>query len=133
MDEKSTNSDPATEARAAGARTAESRAFQKSGIDLLIRFHIVDKIAKIYDTGNDAFLEQGRLFHASLTAVFQEEDEASFAVRHGALLLNGKRLRFGVGTYGIFKSVLEEFRTRDVGSVTFRPGLTEGELSLIHI
>ncbi len=128
MDEKNTNSDPAAEARATGARTAESRAFQKSGNELLIRFHIVDKIAKIYDTGNDAFLEQGRLFHASLTAVFQEEDEASFAVRHGALLLNGKRLRFGVGTYGIFKSVLEEFRTRDVESVSFRAGLTEEEL-----
>ena len=128
MDEKNTASRQAAEPRPAPPRTAESRAFQRSGIELLMRFHIVDKIAKIYDTRNDAFLEQGRLLHESLAAVLKEEDEASLGVRHGAVLLNGVRLRFGVGTYGIFKSVLEEFRTRDVESVSFRAGLTQEEL-----
>ncbi|MCK7482422.1 MAG: hypothetical protein M0C28_38840 [Candidatus Moduliflexus flocculans] len=32
------------------------------------------------------------------------------------------RLKFGVGTYGIFKSVLEELRTRGVEALTFQPG-----------
>jgi len=119
---------PAPEAGTAPPRGAEARAFQKSGVDLLIRFHIVDKIAKIYDTKNDAFQEQGRLLFEALAAVLEEEQEASFRVRHGALLLNGVRLKFGVGTYVIFKSVLEEFRTRNVEAVSFLPGLMQEEL-----
>lgn len=118
----------AAEGRTPPAAGPEARAFQKTGLDLLIRFHIVDKIAKIYDPRNDAFQEQGRLFFEALTALLKEGEEASFRVRHGTLLLNGIRLKFGVGTYGIFKSVLEELRTRDVGSVTFRPGLDLEEL-----
>jgi len=106
----------------------EARAFQKAGLELLIRFHIVDKIAKIYDAKNDAFQDQGRLLFESLSAILKEENEASLRVRHGTLLLNGIRLKFAVGTYGIFKSVLEELRTRSVEAVTFLPGLTLEEL-----
>lgn len=127
MDEKDLTI-PASGARTAPPRGAESKAFQKTGVDLLIRFHIVDKIAKIYDTNNDAFQEQGKLLFESLAAMLEEKDEASFRVRHGALLLNGVRLKFGVGTYGIFKSVLEELRTRDVEALTFLPGLGLDEL-----
>lgn len=113
-----------------GARVtgAEGKAQQKTGLELLTRFHIVDKIAKIYDTKNDAFQVQGRLLFETLTAVLEHGGEASLRVRHGVLLLNGVRLKFGVGTYGMFKSVIEEFRTRNVEAVTFLRGLTLDEL-----
>ncbi|MCX6572017.1 MAG: HD domain-containing protein [Candidatus Aminicenantes bacterium] len=127
MDEKDITI-PASGGRTAPPRGTESKAFQKTGVDLLIRFHIVDKIAKIYDTKNNAFQEQGQLLFGSLAAMLKEKDEASFRVRHGTLLLNGVRLKFGVGTYGIFKSVLEELRTRDVEALTFLPGLGLDEL-----
>ena len=127
MDEKDIMK-PAPKARTASPKGTESKAFQKTGVDLLIRFHIVDKIAKIYDPKNDAFQEQGKLLYESLAVMLKEKDEASFRVRHGALLLNGVRLKFGVGTYGIFKSVLEELRTRDVEALSFLPGLGLDEL-----
>lgn len=118
------------EERRRPAPGAEVKAFQKSGVDLLVRFHIVDKIAKIYDLKNDAFQEQGRLLFEALDALLKEEQEAAFHVRHGSLLLNGIRLKFGVGTYPIFKSVLEEFRSREIQGLTFLPGLTVEELFL---
>jgi hypothetical protein len=127
MDEKDVLT-AAPDRRTAPPRGVEAKAFQKTGVDLLIRFHIVDKIAKIYDTKNDAFQEQSKLLFAALTVMLKEGEETSFRVRHGALLLNGVRLKFGVGTYGIFKSVLGEFRTRDVEAVTFLPGLGLDEL-----
>jgi HD-GYP domain-containing protein (c-di-GMP phosphodiesterase class II) len=127
MDEKDITK-PAPEGRVAAPAKVESKAFQKTGVDLLIRFHIVDKIAKIYDTKNDAFQEQGKLLFEALTATLKEGEETSFRVRHGTLLHNRVRLKFGVGTYGIFKSVIEEFRSRDVEAVTFLPGLELGEL-----
>ncbi len=127
MDEKGITK-PEPEVRTVPPRGAEGKAFQKTGVDLLIRLHIVDKIAKIYDPKNDAFQEQGKLLFESLAALLKEGEAVSFRVRHGALLLNGVRLKFGVGTYGIFKSVLEELRTRDVEALTFHPGLDLEEL-----
>ncbi len=129
MDEKDTTR-PAPGTRSAPPAGPEARTFQKAGLDLLIRFHIVDKIAKIYDTRNDAFQGQGQLLFEAVSARLKEEDEVSFRARHGALLLNGVRLKFGVGTYGIFKSVLEEFRARSVAAVSFLPGLSLEELLL---
>ncbi|MEN6560463.1 MAG: HD-GYP domain-containing protein [Acidobacteriota bacterium] len=107
---------------------ADPKARQKAGLELLTRFHIVDKIAKIYDTGNDAFQVQGRLLFETLASVLAAEPEASLRVRHGTLVLNGVRLKFGVGTYGIFKSVIEEFRARNIEAVTFLRGITLDEL-----
>ncbi len=107
---------------------ADPKVRQKAGLELLTRFHIVDKIAKIYDTGNDAFQVQGRLLFETLASVLETEPEASLRVRHGTLVLNGIRLKFGVGTYGIFKSVIEELRDRNLEAVTFLRGITLDEL-----
>jgi len=104
------------------------KAFQKAAVALLIRFHIVDKISKIHDPKNDAFQEQGQLLFDSLTRFLQEEEEVSFRVRHSSLLLNGVRMKSLLGTYPIFKSVLEEFRLRELDALAFKPGLTIEEL-----
>lgn len=127
MDEKDVLT-AAPDRRTSPPSGAEAKVFQKASVDLLIRFHIVDKIAKIYDTKNDAFQEQGKLLFNALTAMLKDGEEVSFRVRHGSLLLNGIRLKFSVGTYGIFKSVLAELRTRDVEALTFLPGLGLDEL-----
>ena len=127
MDETSALKPPAG-AKPGAPHGPESRAFQKSGVELLIRFHIVDKIAKIYDIANDAFVTQGGLLFEGLSAALAESGDVELRARHGALMLNGVRLKFGVGTYGIFKSVLEELRTRGVEAVTFRAGLARDEL-----
>ena len=114
----------------AAARTSggQAKLRQKAGVELLTRFHIVDKIAKIYDIANDAFVTQGGLLFETLSAALADAGDAELRSRHGALMLNGVRLKFGVGTYGIFKSVLEEVRTRGVEAVTFRAGLARDEL-----
>lgn len=107
---------------------ADLKVFQKAAVALVIRFHIVDKISKIHDPKNDAFQEQGQLLFGSLTHLLQEEEEVSFRVRHSSLLLNGVRIKSSLGTYPIFKSVLEEFRLRELDALAFKPGLTLEEL-----
>ncbi|MBN2266145.1 MAG: HD domain-containing protein [Candidatus Aminicenantes bacterium] len=106
----------------------DARTFQRTAIDLLIRLHIVDKIAKIHDPNNDAFREQLRLLHGSLERILAEEKEATFRVRHGAFILNGARLRSSFGTYPLLKSLMTEFRERDLDALRFKPGLTLDEL-----
>ncbi len=106
------------------------RAFQRAATDLVLRFHVVDKIAKIHDPKNDAFQEQVRLFFDRLAPVLKEEKEAAFRVRHGAFILNGARVKSSLATYPIFKFVMEEFRQRELDAIRFKPGLTREELDL---
>ncbi|MBN2265940.1 MAG: HD domain-containing protein [Candidatus Aminicenantes bacterium] len=116
------------DSRSAPRPAADPKPFQRTGLDLLTRFHIVDKIAKIYDPRNSIFQEQGRHLFETLDAVLKEAGAASLRVRHGGVLLNGARLKFGVATYGMFKAVIEEFRARSVEAVTFLPGISREEL-----
>lgn len=107
---------------------ADLRAFLKAGSDLLISFHIVEKIAKIHDTKNNAFQDQGRQFFAALAPFLRREEGASVRFRHSSLILNGVRLKSTLATYPIFKSVMNELRLREVEAVSFKPGLTLEEL-----
>jgi HD-GYP domain-containing protein (c-di-GMP phosphodiesterase class II) len=114
--------------RPPSSEDADLRAFQKSAADLLIHFYIVEKIAKIHDTKNDAFLEQGRLLFDALAKFLEGEEGASFRVRHSSLLLNGVRTKSSIGTYPIFKFIMNEFRLRELEALSFKPGLTLEEL-----
>jgi hypothetical protein len=107
---------------------AELKAYQKTASDLLIGFHIVEKIAKIHDPKNDAFQEQGRALYEALQKFIVTEDDATFRIRHSSLLLNGVRLKSSLATYPIFKFVMNEFRLRELEALAFKPGLTLEEL-----
>jgi HD-GYP domain-containing protein (c-di-GMP phosphodiesterase class II) len=107
---------------------ADLRAYQKTASDLLIHFHIIEKIAKIHDPKNDAFQEQGRILFDALKKFLESEDDATFRIRHSSLLLNGVRLKSSLGTYPIFKFVMNEFRLRELEALAFKPGLTLEEL-----
>jgi HD-GYP domain-containing protein (c-di-GMP phosphodiesterase class II) len=105
------------------------KVFQKAAVDLLIRFHIVAKNAKLYEPNNEMFQEQAKMLFEAVESFLKEEDAASFQVRQSALFFNNVRLKFVLGTYPIFKFILEEFRVRELSSLSFLPGLTLEELS----
>ncbi len=119
---------PAEPAKPAEPPVRRTKAGQKAGIELLIRFHIVAKNARLYETNNTLFQAQVQAFFDFLEVLFKDQQEAAFEVRHSALFFNGARLKFVHGTYPIFKFLLEEFRVREIGAMSFRPGLTPEEL-----
>ena len=114
--------------RQRGPETDDVKAFQRAAAELLIRFHIIEKIAKIHDPKNDAFQDQGRLFYEALRRFLEFEEEASFRLRHSSLLLNGIRIKSSIANYPIFKSVMAEFRARELEALAFKRGLTLEEL-----
>lgn len=124
MDEQGTVS-PAPR-RVAGAE--DIRVFQRAASELVLRFHVVDKIAKIHDPKNDAFQEQAKLFFDGLAPILKDEKEAALRVRHGAFILNGARVKSSLATYPVFKFVMEEYRQRELDAIRFKPGLTREEL-----
>lgn len=105
------------------------KAFQKAAVDLLIRFHIVTKNAKLYEPNNAMFQEQAKMLFDSIDGFLKQEDVASFQVRQSALFFNSVRLKFALGTYPIFKFILEEFRLREISALSYLPGLTLDELA----
>ena len=102
----------------------DAKAIQRAAVDLLIRFHIVYKIAKLYEPNNENLQEQSRLMFDALSSLIGTEGQAAFSVRQGSLYLNGLRIKFVLQNYSIFKFVLEEFRKREIGGIRFRKGLT---------
>ena len=102
----------------------DAKAIQRTAVDLLIRFHIVYKIAKLYETNNEMLLEQSKLMFDALSTLIGAGGQAAFSVRQGSLYLNGLRIKFVLQNYPIFKFVLEEFRKRAIGGIRFREGLT---------
>lgn len=104
------------------------KAMQKTAVDLLIRLHIVLKISKLYESNNDMLQEQAKRLFEGIGAVTAAEDEATFKVRQGAIFFNGFRVKFVLSNYAIFKFVLEEFRKREIGAMSFLSGLTQDEL-----
>jgi putative nucleotidyltransferase with HDIG domain len=105
------------------------KSFQKAAVELLIRFHIVTKNAKLYEPNNAMFQEQSKMLFTSIESFLKQEDAASFQVRQSALFFNNVRLKFALGTYPIFKFILEEFRLREISALSFLPGLTLEEVA----
>ncbi len=107
----------------------DMKAFQKAAVELLVRFHIVVKNARIYEPNNDMLQDQLKALFASINESLAAEGEASLRVRQSALFWNGIRLRFVLGTYPIFKFVLDAFREREIGGLMFLRGLAPDELA----
>jgi HD-GYP domain-containing protein (c-di-GMP phosphodiesterase class II) len=102
----------------------DAKVVQRAAVDLLVRFHIVYKIAKLYEPNNEMLQEQSQLMFEALSTLIGTGGQATFSVRQGSLFLNGLRVRFVLQNYPIFKFILEEFRKREIGGIRFREGLT---------
>ena len=111
-----------------GASRPDVKTLPKEAVDLLIRLHVVLKNARIYEVNNEMFQEQAGQLFALVDHFLKEKGEASFQVRQSALFFNGIRFKFVLSTYPIYKSILEEFRARNVSFLAFLNGLTPEEL-----
>jgi HD-GYP domain-containing protein (c-di-GMP phosphodiesterase class II) len=111
-----------------GTPVGDPKVLARDAVEMLIRFYVVIKNARVYEPNNEMFQEQAGALFASIDSFLKEKKEASFQVRQSSLFCNGVRLKFVLATYPIFKSVLEEFREHDTSVLAFLPGLTQEEL-----
>lgn len=100
----------------------------KEAVDLLFRLNWACRISKIYEPNNLIFARQIKLLNDMLQKAFQEKGEASFSIRQNTLFFNDMKLKFGFSSYFLLKYVIEEFKKREIGVLTFIPGLEEEAL-----
>ncbi len=111
----------------------DPKAAHRSAIEILTRFQIVYKIAKIYEANNLIFLRQIKILYNMVQVALAGEGEAFFKIRQGTIFFNRVRLKFGFSNYHVFKFVITELRDKEIGAIIFEPGLTEEDLTRFMI
>lgn len=101
----------------------------KDAIDILFRFNMAFKIAKIYKPNNISFQRQIKTLFLSIQTVLQKDGDASLMLRQSTLFLNEVKVRFGFSNYGLFKFTNSEFQKRGIGILSFKSGLILEELN----
>ncbi len=100
----------------------------KDAVDLLFRFNWASRISKIYERNNLIFVRQIKLLYNMILKPIQENGEATFKISQNTLFFNDSKLKFGFSSYFLLKYMIEEFNKREIGIITFSPGLTGEEL-----
>jgi HD-GYP domain-containing protein (c-di-GMP phosphodiesterase class II) len=108
---------------------AEGADSAKSAEDILIRFNTAIKIIRIYNPNNQLFLQQADVFFRFIERSLTNEGESVFSLWQNTLFYNKEKLKFAFYNYHIFKFVIGEFKHKEIGAISFDPGLTKEDLT----
>ena len=97
--------------------------------EIFIRFSSAMKIAQIYEPNNLTFIRQLDLLFNLIQNILKNEGKALFQFRANTLFFNNVRVKFDVQSYHNFKFLADIFREKEIGTLGFEPGLSQGELT----
>jgi HD-GYP domain-containing protein (c-di-GMP phosphodiesterase class II) len=92
------------------------------------RFYTVFRLAKVFEPNNRTARERLSELVEAVEAIIRTAGEVRIEIRSGFLLVNWTRMKFDVSTYHIFRFFLDEFVARQIGAISFFPGLKPAEL-----
>jgi len=96
--------------------------------EIFIRFSSALKTAQIFESNNLTFIKQIYLVFTLIQNILKDEKEAVFEFKEDTLFFNTIRVKFHFLSYHYFKFLSSEFRKKEIGSISFDPGLDEQEL-----
>lgn len=105
----------------------------ETALEILFRFHVAFKIARIYEPNNLMFLKQVHQLFLLIQAVLKQEGEAFFKLRQSTLFFNNLRLKFSFSNFFVFKFMVTELRKKQIGTMNFHADLTEEALKAFLI
>jgi HD-GYP domain-containing protein (c-di-GMP phosphodiesterase class II) len=97
--------------------------------EIFIRLSSAMKVAQIYEPNNLTFIRQLNLLFNLIQNIISKEGKAVFQFRENTLFFNNSRVKFDFSSYHNFKFLADEFRVKEIGTLGFQPGLSEGELT----
>jgi HD-GYP domain-containing protein (c-di-GMP phosphodiesterase class II) len=97
--------------------------------EIFIRLSSAMKVAQIYEPNNLTFIRQINLLFNLIQNILKKEGKAVFQFRENTLFFNNSRVKFDFSSYHNFKFLADEFREKEIGTLGFEPGLSEGELT----
>ncbi len=97
--------------------------------EIFIRLSSAMKVAQIYEPNNLTFIRQFDLLFNLIQNIIRKEGKAVFQFRENTLFFNNTRVKFDFSSYHNFKFLADEFREKEIGTLGFESGLSEGELT----
>jgi HD-GYP domain-containing protein (c-di-GMP phosphodiesterase class II) len=97
--------------------------------EIFIRLSSSMKVAQIYEPNNLTFIRQLNLLFNLIQNIIRKEEKAVFQFRENTLFFNNSRVKFDFSSYHNFKFLADEFRKKEIETLGFQPGLSEGELT----
>ena len=108
---------------------SEKKSLAKIIEDIFIRFSSALRTAQIYEPNNLTFIRQVNLLFNLVQNVLKNEGKAHFQFRANTLFFNTVRVKFDFLSYHNFKFLADIFKDREIGTLGFEPGLSQGELT----
>lgn len=101
---------------------------QRDLVNILLRYHAILKIAKVYDFNNQIVQDQIQQFYDRLGDGLEKEGEVVIRVRQNSIYVNGVRVKFDYSNYHIFKFLWNDFQDKGIAAVCFSQDLPKDEL-----
>jgi HD-GYP domain-containing protein (c-di-GMP phosphodiesterase class II) len=108
-------------------KSGEKATFKKIN-EIFIRFSSALRTAQIFEPNNLTFIKQIHLVFTLIQNILKDEKEAVFEFKEDTLFFNTIRVKFDFLSYYCFKLLSNKFRKKEIGSISFDPGLDEQEL-----
>lgn len=99
--------------------------FSKSGNNLVIKFHVLMKIARIYDPNNEALHRFLHEFMQIINPLIIKDGPLPLKIIRDDLYLKEQRLRWLVEGFNSFKYILSELKKRLIGEIIFKMPVNE--------
>lgn len=107
---------------------SKEKSLAKIGEDLLIRLFSALKTGQIYEPNNLTFLEQVNLLFVLIDETLKKEGEALLQFKENTLFFNTFRIKINFSSYQSFKFLTDELIKKEIGTMSFDPGLNENDL-----
>jgi len=101
---------------------------QRELVNILLRYHAVVKVARVYDFNNQIVQEQIRLLFDGINAALEQEGEVVLRWRENSVYVNGIRVKFDYSNYHIYKFLAGDFQAKEIAAIAFSPGITLDEI-----
>ncbi len=101
---------------------------QRELVNILLRYHAVLKVARVYDFNNQIVQEQFQQLFAGLNAALEREGEVVLRRRENAIYINGTRVKFDYSNYHIYKFLSSDLQAKEIAALAFSPGMTLDEI-----
>jgi HD-GYP domain-containing protein (c-di-GMP phosphodiesterase class II) len=108
---------------------ATKKSLSKIIEEIFIRLSSAMRVAQIYEPNNLTFIRQINLLFNLIQNILKKEEKAVFRFRENTLFFNAARVKFDFRSYHNFKFLADEFRKKEIGTLSFVPGLSESELT----
>jgi hypothetical protein len=100
----------------------------RDAIKIMNLLYSINKTLKIYDINNVLSVDLIKSLNQAIQDVILKYNEASILFHQNSFFFNGVKIKFGFSTYRFCQYIEREFQNRDIGQLSFSPGISEKQL-----